>query len=103
VGLTTILRGTPYHASRRETYLPIELMAKVFQILLNAYISVAAIGTDGEKNLLACLYAPLSLEQHKMPQEELFRGHGGPALTEVVFEVASNAKVHLLLCFKSHL
>jgi hypothetical protein len=98
VGLTTILRGTPYHASRRETYLPIELMAKVFQILLNAYISVAAIGTDGEK-----LHAPLSLEQHKMPQEELFRGHGGPALTEVVFEVASNAKVHLLLCFKSHL
>ncbi|RLN06784.1 hypothetical protein BBO99_00002315 [Phytophthora kernoviae] len=32
IGLATLLRGTPYHSSRQQSYLPEDLMQKVFPI-----------------------------------------------------------------------
>lgn len=59
VGITTLLRGTVYHAQRRRIYLPSDLMAK-----------------EG------------------VSEDQLTRGEPSEGLNNVVFEVASAAKVN---------
>eukprot|EP01116_Phalansterium_solitarium_P002382 TRINITY_DN12376_c0_g1_i1.p1 TRINITY_DN12376_c0_g1~~TRINITY_DN12376_c0_g1_i1.p1 ORF type:complete len:327 (+),score=63.32 TRINITY_DN12376_c0_g1_i1:122-1102(+) len=59
-GTSILLRATPHHASKRRSYLPLDLMAK-----------------------------------HGVSQEDLFRGQISQQLTDVVFEVASSAKLQL--------
>ena len=60
VGITQLLRGTPYHAQRRRVYLPTDLMAK-----------------EG------------------VTEDQLIRGEPSAELNNVVYEVASTAKVHV--------
>lgn len=58
VGITTLLRGTVYHAQRRRVYLPADLLA-----------------------------------QEGVSEDQLIRGEPSEGLNNVVFEVASAAKV----------
>lgn len=58
VGISTLLRGTVYHAQRRRVYLPADLMA-----------------------------------QEGVGEDQLTRGEPSEGLNNVIFEVASAAKV----------
>lgn len=58
VGITTLLRGTVYHAQRRRVYLPADLLV-----------------------------------QEGVSEDQLTRGEPSEGLNNVVFEVASAAKV----------
>ena len=63
VGITTLLRGTVYHAQRRRVYLPADLLA-----------------------------------QEGVSEDQLTRGEPSEGLNNVVFEVASAAKVKTVTC-----
>jgi NADH dehydrogenase [ubiquinone] 1 alpha subcomplex assembly factor 6 len=60
IGVALLLRGTPYQASKRRSYLPLELCS-----------------------------------QHKVSQEDIYRGEVSEGLCDVVFEVAAAANGHL--------
>lgn len=60
IGLSLLLRGTPYQASKRRSYLPLELCS-----------------------------------QHKVSQEDIYRGTVTEGLCDVTFEVAAAAMGHL--------
>lgn len=60
IGLTLLLRGTPYQASKRRSYMPVELCS-----------------------------------QHKVSQEDIYRGNVTEGLRDVTFAVATAAMGHL--------
>lgn len=60
IGVALLLRGTPYQASKRRSYLPLELCS-----------------------------------QHKISQEDIYRGNVTEGLCDVIFEVAAAANGHL--------
>lgn len=63
IGLSLLLRGTPYQASKRRSYLPLELCS-----------------------------------QHKVSQEDIYRGNITEGLCDVTFAVAAAAMGHLQEC-----
>ena len=77
LGIVIFLRATPHHSSKRRCYLPLDLISKVCLLVWSSLLS-------------AC--SPL---QHGVIQEDLYRGHPGPEVKEVVYEVASRAMDHL--------
>ncbi|XP_077982969.1 NADH dehydrogenase (ubiquinone) complex I, assembly factor 6-like [Glandiceps talaboti] len=59
-GIVTLLRSTPYHASKRRVYLPMEILIK-----------------------------------HGVPEEQIIKGKSDKKLTDVIYEIASQAHVQL--------
>lgn len=74
-GLVNLLRALPFTAAQRQTYLPLSLLNK-------------ARGAD-------VVPAADSQTQHKVMMEDVFRGKNSPELQNVVWDLASNANVHL--------
>jgi NADH dehydrogenase [ubiquinone] 1 alpha subcomplex assembly factor 6 len=111
VGIAAVLRGTPFHASRRRSYLPLETCAKhrVSQVRCPVHqnqLHPHHLGSPGAGFHVPCTHSLFgsfyTQHQHNCAvtspvhtQEELYRGQASEALRDVALEVAGVARAHL--------